>query len=190
MINLQNIRKIIGKTIIIRKAEETDLESIFKNVWNDNDVIKTTYLRPSTDLEEAKERLQRTIDFQKDKNMFFVALKETNEAFGLCGIFQINDDLYEEAGLILGKEFQHKGYGTEMLNIMLDVVFNHFKAKEFKYSYCEGNDKSKGLAEKFGFKFIGSAIETRGWDQKEFKINELRLKKEDYKGIDFKYEIQ
>lgn len=190
MINLQNIRKIIGKTIIIRKAEPTDLEAIYRNVWSDNDVLSTTYLYHSPDIGEARSRLERTINFQKDKNMFFLALKETNEAFGLCGIFQLSDDLYEEAGLILGKQFQHKGYGTEMLNILLDVVFNHLGAKEFKYSYCEGNDKSRGLADKFGFKFVGSAIETRGWDKKEFLINEMRLKKEDYKGIDFNYELQ
>lgn len=187
---MQNIRKIIGKSIIIRKAEPTDVESIFRHVWSDKDVLCRTFLYQSPDLEEAKARIERTINFQKDKFMFFIVLKETNEVFGLGGIFPLDNQTYEEGGFIFGKAFQHKGYGTEMLNIFLDVVFNHLNGKEFMYSYCDGNDISKGLADKFGFKYVNYTIEKRGWDGKKFKIHHLSLKKEDYRGINFTYDIE
>lgn len=187
---MQNIQKIIGKTIVIRKAEPKDVEAIFRNVWSDVEVIRTTFLYQSPDLEEAKARLERTFNYQKDKYMFFMALKDTDEAIGLCGILPVEESVYQEGGFIIGKNFQRKGYGTEMLNIFLDIVFTKLNAKEFIYSYCDGNDKSRHLANRFGFTYFETDTEIRGWDKKEFKIHKLKLKKDDYKGINFEYEIQ
>lgn len=186
---MQNIRKIIGKTIVIRKAEPNDLESVFYNVWSDSEVLSTTLMKTSANLEEAKGRLERTMNFQSDKDAFFLALKDTNEVIGLCGIIPMGNDVFEEGGFIIGKRYQHKGYGTEMLNILLDVAFNYYGCKEFVYSYCVGNDKSQGLCRKFGFHYVETKAETREWDQQTFQVNREILKKEEYKGINFKYEI-
>lgn len=102
---MQNIQKIIGKTIVIRKAEPKDVEAIFRNVWSDVEVIRTTFLYQSPDLEEAKARLERTFNYQKDKYMFFMALKDTDEAIGLCGILPVEESVYQEGGFIIGKNF-------------------------------------------------------------------------------------
>ena len=143
----------------------------------------------SNNLEEAKGRLERTINFQKDKDAFFIALKSNNEPIGLCGIVPIGDDVFEEGGLIISDKYQHQGIGTEMFNILLDVAFNHYNAKQFIYSHCEGNYKSQGLCQKFGFQYIETIDKTREWDQQTFKIRRYYLNKDQYKGIDFGYEI-
>ena len=66
---------IVGNRIILRKAKLTDLDSIYTNIWSDLIVASTMFFEPLLDKEKGIDRLNRTIEFQKDKLMFYVALK-------------------------------------------------------------------------------------------------------------------
>ena len=186
---MKKIQKIIGKSIVIRKAQPSDLEAVFNNVWNDRELLSTTMLTTSKTMNDAKDRLERTIKFQSDKDIFFIALKDTNEVIGLCGMLPNKKNGFEETGLVIGEKFQKREYGTEMLNMLLDVVFNYYGASHFIYTHCDGNFKSHALCAKFGFQYLNSKTRTRDWDEEDFIIHRYILKKEDYQVIKFKYEI-
>lgn len=186
------IKQIIGPHIVIRKAKPSDLESIYYNVYSDADLLKLMLFRVSPSLEEAKDRLEKTIKFQSDKDLFFVALKDTDEAIGLCGVIKMDElegNIYSEGGLAIAKKYQGRGYATEMLSMLMDVAFTKYQADAFMYSYFEGNEQSKGLCNHFDFKFFDTIKQVRPEDKKEFTAIRSLIKKEDYQGINFDYQI-
>lgn len=171
---------LIGENIILRKAKEKDYESMLNNVWGDEEVYKWMLYTPIKTIEDAKERLNRSIIFQKDHYAYFVALKDTDEAIGLCGIKEYEPNRWEECGICIGTKYQHKGYGKEILSLLLDLAFNKLNANEFRYGYYPDNIESKKLAEHFNFIFDSKEEMIRTWDQEKKIIDLCLLKKEDY----------
>ena len=68
----------VGKTILIRKAKLSDLESAYKNIWSDDTLFQYMFYDSTKTLEEAKARLNRTIEYQKTHYAYFICLKETD----------------------------------------------------------------------------------------------------------------
>jgi len=171
---------LIGENIILRKAKEKDYLSMLNNVWGDEEVYKWMLYTPTKTIEAAKERLNRSSIFQKDHYAYFVALKDTDEAIGLCGIKEYEPNRWKECGICIGTKYQHKGYGKEILSLLLDLAFNKLNANDFRYGYYPNNFKSKNLAEHFNFKFDSKEEMIRPWDQEKKIIDLCLLNKEDY----------
>ena len=169
-----------SKNIIIRKAKEKDYESMLKYVWSDEEVYKWMLFQPTFSTEDAKERTVRSIEFQKTHYAYFVALKESDMAIGYCGIKEKSDGVFEECGICIGREFQHLGYGKEIVSLLLDLAFNKLNAIAFIYSYYPDNIKSKRLAEHFGFTYDHTEEMIRPWDQSKKIIDLCLLTKERY----------
>ena len=67
-----NLKSIKGKNINLRKAKLSDLEAIFNNVWKDKGLLKYTVWRTSGNLEEARDRLLRNIEYQKENPYIYL----------------------------------------------------------------------------------------------------------------------
>ena len=80
------INSLVGEHIILRKAKPSDYSSMLKNIWSDEEVYKWMLFKPTLTEIEAIDRTNRSIKFQKDHYAYFVALKDTDEAIGYCGI--------------------------------------------------------------------------------------------------------
>lgn len=170
-----------SKNIVLRKAKPSDYESMLKHVWSDKDVYLKMLFQPTFTIEEAKERCQRSINFQKDHYAYFVALKDTDEAIGMCAIN--NDKIkerYSECGIGIGTKFQGKGYGKEILSLLLDLAFNKLGAKQFEYSYFQDNIPSKKLAMSLGFEYDRSEEIIRHWDREKKIVDYCLLNKDKY----------
>lgn len=171
---------LIGENIYLRKARLEDTKAIFDNVWSDFQLAEMMFWPAMSDYSLAEERMIRTMNFQGDKDCYFVALKETNEAIGLAGISLEKEGIYQENGIAIAKKCQGKGYGKEVLDILLKLAFIKNDALQFDYFCCHHNIRSAALCKKFGFIYESSGIETRGYDQKDFLIDKYILKREDY----------
>ncbi len=125
----------VGKRLVIRKARMSDLDSIFTNIYSDEVLLETMFMEITKNKEAARARLKRTIEFQKDKPLFFVALKETDEVIGLCGIMEEAECVYSEAGICIARKYQRQGYASEVLTMLLNYAFVECGAKAFAY-YC------------------------------------------------------
>ena len=99
-----------GKNIWLRKARAEDYQSMLKHVWGDEAVYRWMLYQPTLTEEDAIERCRRSMEFQKDHYAYFVALKDTDEAVGLCAIKETAPGHYEESGICIGTAFQGKGY--------------------------------------------------------------------------------
>ena len=156
--------RLTGKHIVLRKAREEDGLSMLKHVWGDEDVYRWMLFQPTSTETEALDRCRRSIQYQKDHLAWFVALKETDEAVGLCAIRETAPGHYEESGICIGKAFQGKGYGKEIVSLLLRLCFNELGAEDVRYGYFQDNARSKKLAEYFGFVYDRTEELVRPWD--------------------------
>lgn len=174
------IKYVEHNNIVFRKANMNDLENLYNNLWSSKEVAKFLFWKESQSLEEAFERLKRTINFQSHHHGFVVALKSSDEAIGITGIYEYEPFNYMESGLCIGEKFQGNGYGKEMLELLLYLAFEVFKANKFRYSCITENVRSKNLCLKYGFEYANSKLEMRKWDNKEFTIDYFYLTKDKY----------
>ena len=188
------MERLITEHLILRKAKEEDLESIWKNVWSDERLNEMMFWEVSKTKEEAFDRLQRTIEYQKENDNFFVCLKDTDEVIGFAGVRKIYDNAYEDSGICVAKDYQGKGYGKEIVKALLDYAFYQLDGAIFYYSCFIENDASRNLCKHFGFSFSYSQEQIRSRDQKKVKLEFYTLTKrkyeEDYKVEERKIELE
>lgn len=167
--------------LILRKAKESDLNNIFNNVWSDKRIADNMLWEVTDSIEEAKNRLERTIAYQKRFNAYFVCLKDTDEAIGFCGVRLLEADVYEESGICIATNYQGKGYGKEVVGALLDLVFNKLKGRRFVYDCFVDNEKSRRTCLAYGFKYFESKNIVREHDNKEFTLDYYYLDRDMYK---------
>ena len=118
--------------------------------------------------------------YQKDHPAWFVALKDTDEAIGLCAIKENGKGHFEESGICIGTDYQGRGYGKEIVSLLLSFAFDQLGAEDFCYSYFQDNEKSKKLAASFGFQYKQTYDMTRPWDGAVKRIDSCILTRKQY----------
>ena len=86
------------------------------------------------------------------KNNYAVVLKETGEVIGTIGLNEYADDNEQRrnVGVRLAEQYRNIGIMSEALT----EIFANNKGKEFSW-FCKVDDeRSRHLAEKFGFEYI------------------------------------
>ena len=169
-----------GEHIRLRKAKDTDWESMLRNVWSDEAVYRWMLYTPTLTEADARERCQRSIAFQRDHLAWFVALKDTDEAIGLCAIKESEKGHMEESGICIGTAYQGRGYGKEIVSLLLALAFQELGAEDFRYGYFQDNEKSMRLAASFGFQYDQTYELTRDWDWARKRIDSCLLTREQY----------
>ncbi|MCR4577439.1 MAG: GNAT family N-acetyltransferase [Clostridiales bacterium] len=169
-----------GERIVLRKARAEDWESMLKNVWGDEEVYKWMLFTPTHTEEDARVRCERSIRFQSEHTAWFVALKDTDEAVGLCAINEYEKGHFEECGICVGTRFQGRGIGREIVKLLLELGFERLGAEDFMYGYFRENLRSKALAEKFGFHYDSTIEMVRPWDGANKVIDRCILTRAEY----------
>lgn len=154
---------------------------MLKNVWSDEAVYRWMLFQPTFTEEDALDRCQRSILFQKDHFAYFVALKSTDEAIGYCGMKENEPGHFEESGICIATKHQGKGFGKEILSLLLELAFDRLGAADFRYGYYHDNEKSRKLAEHFGFRYEYAYDLTRPWDGSVKTVCSCILTREEYR---------
>ena len=152
------------KDLILGKSKPEDLESIFNNYWCSETSAKYMLWTPQKNLAEACDRLNRTIDYQKDHFAFMVYLKATGEAIGQAAMFEVEDGVWEDAGIGIGENFVGKGYGKQILHCLIDHLFSTLNATKIICSCHPDNIPSKRMQMSCGMTFSHTKPFTREKD--------------------------
>ena len=174
------IKRIETEHLVLRKAKEEDLESIWKNIWREEEIAKTMLWQVTPTLEEAKERLQKTIEYQQNNDAFFVCLKTTDEPIGFAGIKKISEKEYSESGICIAKEHQGKGYAKEVVKALKKLIFEDLKGENFIYGCFQENERSRRVCLSQGFKYLCTQEKIREWDQYKHNSDFYYFNKEMY----------
>ena len=160
--------------ILYRYASDPDIGPIagwmlHTSVENSLETIRTVFAAPET---------------------YAVVLKKTDEPVGSCGIMfanslhsaDMNDD-EAEIGYWIGKPYWGQGLIPEAVSALLARSFNELRLNTVWCGYYDGNEKSKRVCEKCGFKYHHTdrdVISPLGDKRTEHFYN---LTKEDYNAI-------
>lgn len=174
------IKRIITKNLILRKALSSDLEEIYNNVWKHSDLAKNMLWKVTDNIEDANDRLQRTISYQENNDAFFVTLKSTGEVIGFGGFFQKEDGVYEDTGICICQKEQRKGYAKELVSGLEKLIFEELKGKRFIYSCMSHNEPSKKVCSSLGFKYSNSVPQIREYDNFKYICDYYYLDQKDY----------
>lgn len=141
--------------LIMKKAVFADWKQLYRNITSRPEAAQYMLWKIDASEEEAKERMIRTLDFQRKEKYALTVYLKTNEvpkAIGWASMREVSSGIYEDMGIAIGPDFVGKGYGKQILNALCDEARNQ-GAKEFHCSYREKNLASRGLQDACGFKF-------------------------------------
>ena len=74
------------RDLILRKAVYEDWKSMYLNVWSRPETARYMVWRVTADEVGAKERIERTIAWQKTHDAWLVCVKDSGEAVGFGGV--------------------------------------------------------------------------------------------------------
>ena len=171
------------KDLILGKAKQKDLESIYNNYWCNPNTANYMLWDPQMNQEEAKERLDKTIEFQKDHLAFLIYEKATGEAIGQAAMKEIAPGVYEDGGVGMGEKFVGKGYGKQILNCFFDYLFSEMNAQKIICSCHPENIPSKKLQQSCGMKYTHSEEFTRKKDNVTYMAEYYEITVEDWKQL-------
>lgn len=163
------------KDLLLRKAKFEDWKGMYLNVWRHQDCARHMLWRVCGSEAEAKSRIEKTIEFQKNHDTYAVCEKESSEVIGFAGVEQVSEGVFAETGICIGVDFQGKGYGKQVLECLIEYVKERFSAKEFLFSAREANEAAKGLASSLGFDFMDSQEKTDIRNGQTYTLQKYRL---------------
>lgn len=167
--------KLETKDLILAKAKMEDVDLMFKNFWSDKESAKYMLWRPLETIEQAKVKMEKTINYQKDNFAFIVYEKSSMQPIGMAGFMVVEPGVYEDSGIGLGSKFGGKGYGTQILQVFIDYIFNTLNAKKILYSCFRENVASHKLISKFDFNYLFTIADVREWDNLQYAVDYYQM---------------
>ncbi len=142
--------------LILRPWRESDAVSLFRYA-SDPDIGPIAGWLPHASVDDSLEII-RTVFASPE--IYAVVLKNSHELVGSCGIM-FSDSLHSadmkqgeaEIGYWIGKPYWGQGMIPEAVKALLSRCFNKLRLDAVWCGYYEGNDKSKRVCEKSGFKY-------------------------------------
>ena len=151
----ENEKMLSTERLILRRWKESDAEDLYKYA-SDPDVGPIAGWPPHHSIEESRDVIKNVFN---GKEAYAICLKEDSKAIGaielkLNGHTDMTDRDDEcEMGYWLGKPFWGQGIMPEAVREMLRHAFEDCGMQKVWIGYYEGNNKSKRVQEKCGFKY-------------------------------------
>lgn len=152
--------RMAANDIILAKAEFKDWKALYHNVWSHPETARYMQWQITKNEEDARIRMQKTIAYQKTHDTYLVYEKKSGEAIGFAGIEKLAPQIYQDAGIALGPDYVGKGYGKQILQVLLEYCTDFLDGKEFYYSTHADNTASIALAISCGFSYRFSETKT------------------------------
>lgn len=143
------------KRLILRPWEESDAEECYRYA-SDPDIGPATGWLAHTSVENSREIIRTVLSAPET---YAVVLKETGLPVGSVGILRGGaahpalpaDEA--ELGCWIGKPYWGRGLIPEAIRALIDRCFDEFGCTAVRYAFFDGNDKSRRVAEKCGFRY-------------------------------------
>jgi len=170
-----------SKNIILRALEPSDLEWLFRlendeNWWHLSDTNQpfSKYILKQY-IENAK------LDIYEVKQMRLV-IEAENSAVGLIDLFDF-DPFHKRSGIaiVLLKEYQKKGFGSEALRLIIEYSFKYLKIHSLFANIAMDNQPSLKMFQTLDFQITGT--------KKEWHFNSGKFKDEHFLQLFNPYEI-
>ena len=146
---------LITERLILRPWEESDAESLYEYA-KDPQVGPIAGWPPHTSVEDSRDIIKSVLAVNET---YAICKRQDNRAIGSIGLMrgeQSNLDIPEDEGEIgywIGVPFWGQGYVPEAVRELIRHGFEDLKLNRIWCGYFEGNDKSKRVQKKCGFRY-------------------------------------
>lgn len=160
--------KISGKRLYLSPMNIEDAE--IYTIWmNDSEI--TDNLGSST-MVFSQEEERNWVEENSGEYQFAIIERESDEIIGNCGIQAVTHTFQRaEIGLFIGDEKnRNKGYGTEVLSLLLEYCFDTLNLHNVMLKVFSFNERAIHTYKKVGFQEIGRRREAyyakgKFWDE-------------------------
>ena len=157
----REVLKLKGKNIGLYVVDKFDRELLMKWV---SDLEIARFIGTSTSLTWKQEDKIREDAIKYDSIEFLVRELKTGVPIGKCSIEKHGKDRYELGVLIGEKDYWGRGYGIELVKLMLKFCFSYLDAHSVYLWLSDKNVRARQVYDKCGFKEVGHAHDTNRWD--------------------------
>jgi len=173
----------IGKKIILRALEKSDVDDIMK-YWNvyESRVGLGSVIPMSSMMEEDFIKHSHEGAIKQKEYIFAIVNKETEEFLGTCGL---GDFIWTSRSGVLGisihnPDNHNKGYGTDAMDCLLRFGFNVLNLHRIELWVMEYNKRAIHIYEKLGFKEVGRKREAHYLQGKYHNIVVMDILKREF----------
>ncbi|WP_459195838.1 GNAT family N-acetyltransferase [Wukongibacter baidiensis] len=146
---------------LLREIRDEDYKEIF-DIYSKDEVLKYQNMVPMKNLDEAVEYVNFISEGYKNKRFirWGIAGKEDDRVIGLVALHHIESGNSKVSiGYILNKRFWRQKIMSEVMDVIVDFVFNELNLNRIEASIHPDNSASIKLCEKLGFKKEGLKAE-------------------------------
>ena len=169
--------------LILRPWQESDLEWVYE-YFSDPAVAIPSGLPTHTSMEDSRRMLT---DVLSAPNTFALYLKSEGHVIGDIVLmigqasFEKLPDTEAELGYWIGKPYWGQGLTTEAARKMIRYAFEELKLEKLWSGYFDGNDASRRVQEKCGFRYCYTKREFYWEDLKAIRTEHFScLTREEY----------
>ena len=147
-------KEIRGKRIIPREQREEDAP-FFAHWFNQPQVIFQCGFEKPTDEEKVKRQI--TVDHRSEDSLWFTITDGEERIVGETGLLRMFPAWHQTDLTIIipDPQMQRKGYGTEAMEIMLDLAFHEYKMHRVSIGVAARNTSVLKFYKKMGFRQEG-----------------------------------
>ena len=159
MLTHKGTQTIETQRLVLRRAELTDAEAMFRNWASDPEVTKYLTWPPHTSLEVSRRILESWVEAngQIDRYHWMIVLKELGQPIGSITVVEHRDDIGEaEVGYCIGKQWWHKGLVTEAMMAVMGYLFDQVGMNRVEARHDLNNPHSGGVMKKCGMRYEGT----------------------------------
>ena len=146
-----------GKHVRLRALEPDDLPFLV-STENDESFWEISHTQTPFSVAILKNYLSNAhLDIYEAKQLRLIIEEHaTSKAIGMIDLFDFNPQhLRAGVGIMIHRDFQQKGYGSEALELLVSYSFTHLNLHQLFANITSDNTHSIALFKKLGFKESG-----------------------------------
>ncbi len=170
--------------LLLRNWKHSDFEDLFEFAK-----LESVAPHVAWNTHKAEQDSKNAISkFIKDDDVLAIELKKENKVIGSIALYRKKpdpnnqSDSQREIYYALNPKYWGKGYMPEAVSGLLDSCFNEQGLDLIWCGYYDGNEKSKKVIEKSGFKYAFNCMELNPAIGKEVITHYYNITKEKYIG--------
>lgn len=147
--------KLETERLILREWEYNDINDLVEGLNNINVSKWLAYVPYPYTEEDAKAYIEEVKNNSNDYS-FAIVLKNENKVIGNVALNSINKTHgIAGGGIWINEKYHGNGYGIEAFNRKIAYAFNELGLRRLENGYFNGNESSRKMQEKLGYKLEG-----------------------------------
>lgn len=148
----------INDLLSLRQLKLTDYTDIFHTIDTQRNYLGEwlPFVQFTQKPEDSKAFVETVINLPENQFEFVFTIQYENQFTGLIG-FKSTDKINRktEIGYWLSENFQRKGIITQAVKELCNWAFNELNINRVQIKCATGNERSKAIPKRLGFKFEG-----------------------------------